>query len=296
MEKIIERNLSDFPNPTYLKHNANIGDLIAALIICKSYFERTDRKVVICQQLNVKAHYYAGATHPTLHNGEMVMCNSDMLKMITPLLMAQEYIAGVEEYVGQEIHIDTTLIREKFWVNMPYHAIQQWLMILFPDCVGDISKAWVSVSETDLSGCKAIYKDNSELPVTLDFLKEKAIVNFTQRYRNPSLDYFYLENYKDNVLFSGTKNEYNEFTDKFKLNIPYLQVNDFLQLAYVIKSSKFLLSNQSFQWNLAAAMCTPRSLELCPHAPNCQPFIGEDNYGYYYQLANVLYFEMLMSK
>jgi hypothetical protein len=60
-----------------------------------------------------------------------------------------------------------------------------------------------------------------------------------------------------------------------------------------IKSSRFILGNQSFGWNIAEAMKTPRILEVCNYAPNCMPFVGEYSYGYYHQVGAEYYFRKL---
>ena len=86
------------------------------------------------------------------------------------------------------------------------------------------------------------------------------------------------------------------FCEKWELDMPYLVIKNFSQLAYIMKKTKFLLSNQSFCWNLATALGTPRTLEICKDAPNCQAFIGEYSYGYLNQVGCVYYFETLMSK
>ena len=286
-----------------VKHFANIGDAVAALAGVKKYWELTGNRVIFCQQIDVRGTYYSGATHPTKDiEGNEVMCNRKMFDMIKPLILCQEYIADVQIYNGQEVGlkngkllgIDIDVIRQKEFVNMPYMALQSWVFMAYPDMAADLSKAWMDVGEVDISNCRMKYK--GKLSTELFDIKDKAIINFTERYRNHHLNYFFLKNYKDQIIFAGTEQEYEIFCDKWQLDIPYLIVDDFLQLAYIIKHSKFLLSNQSFAWNLAEAMKTPRALELCTYAPNCQPFVGEDSYGYLNQVGAVYYFETLMSK
>lgn len=289
-----------------VKHFANIGDIIAALAGLKRYYEITGNKIVFCQQINVRASYYEGAVHPTKDgNNNEVMCNEVMFNMIKPLILSQEYISDVQIYNGQPmgvskdnklLGIDLDVIRKHIFVNMPNQSLQQWIFMAYPDLAADISKSWVNVGNVDISGCRLKYKSGGLKKISKTFLKDKAIVNFTERYRNPHIDYFFLKNYKDNLIFSGTENEHQLFCEKWEIDIPYLVVNDFLQLAFIIKNSKLLLSNQSFQWNVAEAMKTPRVLELCTYAPNCQAFIGEDSYGYLSQIGCVYYFETLMSK
>lgn len=289
-----------------VRHYCNIGDIIASLPGLKKYHEITGNKLIYCQQLNVKATYYPGALHPILKDGQQVMTNEDIWKMIVPLLKSQDYIADAQVYNGQKMGfsedrskifgIDFTVIRQHIFVNMPYMAIQTWLFMAFPDIAADISKAWITLPEkVNITGCKLKYGKILK-KINIPDLKNKVLVNFTERYRNQHIDYFFLKNYQNDLIFTGTEKEHELFCKRWELDIPLLIVKDFLQLSYLIKNSKFLLSNQSFCWNVAEAIKTPRLLELCAGAPNCQPFIGEDNYGYLNQVGLVYYFEILISK
>lgn len=288
-----------------VRHYCNIGDQIASLIGLKKYYELTGKKSIYCQQLDVRPRYYDGAIHPVMKDGQQVMCNKEVWNMMKPLMKAQEYIADAQVYNGQPLGvaedqevlgIDFTVIRQHIFVNLPNQAIQQWLFIAFPDIAADISKAWITVAENvNISTCKLKYgKTLKNIPP--NFFKDKCIVNFTQRYRNEHMEYFYLKNYEKELVFSGTETEHKLFCKQWGISIPLLVIKDFLQLAFILKQSKFLLCNQSFLWNLAEAIKHPRTLELCVGAPNCQAFIGADSYGYLNQTANVVYFETLMSK
>lgn len=260
------------------KHLANSGDLIASMPAMKKYYELTGRKVVVCQQLNVPAQYPIGSRHPVVDDsGGYVCMNRKMLDMITPLLLSQEYIGGVEPYEGQLVDVDLDVIRQRCFVNMPFGAIQSWVMIAYPDLAADLSKPWVQISGE--------YHH-----------KDKILINFTDRYRNNIPTYFFLKEYQDHLLFVGTEKEREDFCTQWKLEIPLLIVNDFLELASVINSARFFLGNQSMCWNLCEAMKKPRILEISLTAPNCMPFIGEDSYGYFYQIGVELYFKNLFNK
>lgn len=262
------------------KHLANCGDLIASMPAIKKYYELTGKKVIVCQQLNVPAQYPIGSKHPVVDDvGTYVCMNKKMLDMITPLLLSQEYIGGVEEYVGQPVDIDIDVIRQKCFVNMPFGAIQSWVMLAYPDLAYDLSKSWIDVPYVQSA------KSNG-----------KIIINFTDRYRNNIATYFFLKEYQDHLLFAGTEKERKDFCEHWKLDIPALNIDNFNQLAILIKACRFFLGNQSMCWNLAEAMKTPRVLELSLTAPNCMPFIGEDSYGFFHQVAVEHYFKLLFNK
>lgn len=286
-----------FIRPSRVKHFANIGDIIASLAGMKAYWQRTQRKIIYCQQLNVPADYYQGAVHPTLDDGgdgKMVMCNKKMFDMIKPLLLSQEYIEDVEVFTGQPINFDLDVIRKKIFVNIPNQAIQQWLFLAYPDLSADLSKSWIDIGDIDISNCSLSHPSILTSTIPIENLTDKIIINFTERYRNAHLHYFWLKKYSEQLIFTGTQKEYHIFCTAWDLQMPYLNINNFLELAYILKQAKFFMGNQSFCWNLCESLKIPRLLELCEGAPNCQPFIGEHSYGYYHQKAPEWFFTELM--
>lgn len=271
---------------TTVKHMANMGDIIASLAACKKYWEITGRKIMYCQHVNFPAQYYPGATHGTMdENGTMVTLNNKMYEMIKPLVESQPYIHSFVKYDGQEINIDFDVIRGKTDVNMPHGMLPAWIMYAWPDLWTDLSKPWLRLPEL------------KEPPEIQKQVKGKVIINFTERYRSHSpIDYFFLRNYAPDLVFAGTEREHWLFTNKWNLPIPRLEVNNFLEYAYALQACRFLLSNQSFAWNICDAAKFPRVLEVCKWADNCQPGIGEDSVGYYYQTGAEYHFRSMYNK
>lgn len=268
---------------TTVKHAVNLGDLFAIMGAVKRYYEATKRRVKIAQQINLPAAYYQSATHPTTHDGVMVTINQEMWDMVKPLIESQEYIHSFEKYEGQHIDLDFDVIRGKTFVNLPHGAIQAWIVYAFPDLAFDLSKAWITL--------------NGKCPAKVSKqVKGKIILNFTERYRNNLIDYFFLKNYADDLIFAGTEREHFLFCNKWQLNIPRLEIKNFLELGYALRESRFLLSNQSMIWNLSESMKTPRVLEVCQFAQNCQPMVGADSYGYFHQVGVEYYFRVLYNK
>lgn len=266
-----------------IKHTCNLGDIMGALPACKKYYDITGRKIRFLQRINMPAAYYPGAVHGTVdESGSMVTLNQKLFDMVKPLLESQEYIESVEVYNGQSIHLDFDTIRGKTFVNMPHGSLPAWLSYAFPDLSYDISKPW-------------IFLDKEKRQIE-EVTKGKVIVNFTERYRNGILDYFFLKNYAPDLIFAGTEAEHFKFCNQWQLTIPRLEVNDFLDLAYALRGCRFLLSNQSFQWNLANGLGLPRVLEVCQYAQNCLPFYGEDSYGYFHQVGLEYYFRVMYNK
>lgn len=258
------------------KHSVNSGDLIASMAGMKSIYDKTGGKAHIFQELNRPAEYYIGAYHPVRNEKEaQVTMNQKQWNLLMPLLLSQPYIHDAEIYKGQKYDVDLDKIRIDTFVNMPYGMLPSWIFYAYPDMAYDLSKSWISI--------------DGELP-----LKDKIIINFTHRYRNNIIDFYFLKKYQSDIIFAGTQEECDGFNEKWDLSIPYLKVNNFLELAIIIKQSKFVLSNQSTVWNIANAMMHPRLLEISSLAPNCQPFIGEKNYGYFNQGCLLYYFNQLL--
>lgn len=283
MKLITPEIATEIPIPTYyttIKHACNLGDIVASLAACKKYYDVTKRKIRFLQQTNLAAAYYPGAVHGTVdEDGTMVTVNQQMFNMVKPLIESQEYIESMQVYTGQPVDLDFHVIRGKTNVNLPHGSIQAWLFYAFPDLDYDISKPWMFLPDG---------KNQIE-----EVTKDKIIINFTERYRSGVVDYFFLKEYAPDLIFAGTEREHWLFCNKWQLTIPRLEVNDFLELAYALRSCRFLLSNQSFLWNLASSMNVPRVLEVCSYAQNCLPFYGANNYGYFYQVALVYYFRKL---
>lgn len=269
---------------TTVKHFPNLGDQIAVMPACKKYWEITGRKIKFCQVINQAASYYPGAQHGTVDDsGTMVTMNNAMFDMMKPLMESQEYIHSYVKYEGQTIDLDFDVIRGKTFVNLPHAAIQCWIVYAFPDLSFDLSKPWITLK----GKCPAHIKKQ---------VSGKVILNFTERYRNGMIDYFFLKNYMPDLIFAGTEREYWLFCNKWQLTIPRLEVNNFLEYTHAINECRFILCNQSFGWNVAEAIKKPRILEVCQYAQNCQIMVGGDSYGFFHQTGVEYYVKVLDRK
>jgi len=278
---------------TYL-HNCNAGDLICALAGIKEAYRKYGKKAIICQQLDIPGNYMPGLVHSVKDdNGVQVTMNRKMFDMVRPLLLAQEYVEDFQVYTDQKIDIDLTIIREwvdastpdapvrirkpQQFVGIPNGALPGWTMLAYPVMACDISQPWI------------------EVPLGVS-LVGAILINRTERYKNNSINYHFLKDYENNLVFVGTEQEHLTFCREFKLDFPRLVVDNFLELAQTMQQCRFFLGNQSFPWNLANAMGVPRILEMFAQAPNCQPFVGPDNYGSFHQLPIQYFFEELYNK
>lgn len=270
---------------TSVKHMANLGDVVSIMPSLKKYWEVTGRKIKILQMVDTPGAYYMNAVHPTLADDGVtqVTMNKKMFSMMATLVESQPYIHSWEAYSGQPIDLDFDVIRGKTFVGMPNLMLQCWIPIAFPDLATDYSKAWIDLPEV------------KKHPIKKQ-VEGKIILNFTERYRNELVDYFFLKNYAPDLIFAGTETEHWKFCNRWQLSIPRLEVNDFLEYAYAIKYCRFILGCQSFGWNIAQAIQKPRIVELCRYAPNVQCGVGEDSFGFFYQVGVEYYFRLLYNK
>jgi hypothetical protein len=255
--------------------SGNSGDTLAALPAMREFYNKTGIKPTLYLRKGVKAHYYEGAVHPVKdESGSTVMLNEAMIKMLTPLLKVQPFLEDVKEWTDEEIGCDLDLIRETN-VGMPGLSINRWYFYVYPDLACDLSKPWLTVPDSDM-----------------DLAKDKIIITRTERYLNHSIDYSFLKPYEDELIFSGTMREYNNFCMSFDLNIKKLTVPNFLTLAQAIKQSRFHITNQTMANQISTGLMQPSILEVCTYAPNCIP-IGENRYDFLAQGGLEYYFHKL---
>jgi len=261
---------------TSFLHDGTIGDIWAALPAIREYYRKTGKKAVVYLTEGQRAVYYEGATHPTQDkDGEMVMLNRNVIDMVVPLLKSQEYIADAKVHEEEKIHIDLNLIRKTF-VNQPYHSLSRLYFYVYPDLACDLSEQYIHVPDSEE-----------------DLAKSKIIIGRTERYLNQNINYSFLKKYDPNdFLFVGTDLEYAIFTVRYKLNIPRLIIEDFLQLAKALKQAKALIANQTQIFQIAEGLKIPRVVELCKMAPNVEP-IGKNAFEFYAQEALEYYVDYL---
>lgn len=258
-------------------HSGNSGDCLAAIPAMKEFYNKTKIKPVLYLRKGVEAFYYEGAVHPVKQDGKSVMLNQHMVDKLMPLLKAQSFFEDVREWTDEEIGCDLDQIRETN-VGMPAMSINRWYFYVYPDLACDLSKPWLEVPDTET-----------------DFAKGKIVITRTERYLNDRIDYSFLKPYEDDLVFSGTMREYNNFCMAFDLNIKKLNVNNFLELAQAIKQSRFHITNQTMANQISTGIMHPSILEVCTFAPNCIP-IGEDRYDFLAQGGLEYYFGLLHKK
>lgn len=195
------------------------------------------------------------------------MFTKEAFDLLLPLLKIQSYFGEIEVYKGQHIDYDLDKFRTLPFIPVAGCLQRHWFHLF--NTTFDLSQTWIK-----------------NVPLNDNF-KNSLVVSRSFRYRNPTIDYRFLSNYED-VKFIGTDAEYQDF----KQQVPECKriiINDFLEMAIAIFSSKVFIGNQSFPFSLAEAMKCKRVLEICPETPHVIPH-GENGFDFYFQK----YFEAII--
>ncbi len=238
-------------------HSGNSGDVIYALPTIKKIAEVTGVPVYLYLRLNQPLP--APVHSNTAHSMGSVMINQSMANMLFPLLNSQEYIHNCEAYNNQKIHIDLDFFRNKT-ISLSNSNLARWCSYV-TGFTPELWKPWLQV------GPDFLYAD-------------KIILARSERYRNSTINYSFLKDYKDTV-FIGVKSEYEDMK-KVIPNLEWLQLKNFLELAQIIAGCKFFIGNQSFPYSIAEGLKTPRILEAYYHVAHVIPE-GENAHDFYYQ-------------
>ena len=232
-------------------HSGNAGDLIYSLPAMRKAAEIKGEKVHLYLRINVPGQY-AGMNHP-LGNVQM---NRNIAEMLTPLLMATDFIGNCEiTEQAEQVDYNFDLFRKIH--NYTGH-ISQWYFHVYPELTCDLS---VPV-EFNLS------------PGNIAF---DIVLNRTSRYHNPTFDYSILKPYQERITFVGLPQEFKVISAKLP-NIKHYEVDNFYELAQAINGCNLFIGNQSMAFAIAEQMKHPRILEICPTAHNVIP-TGANGYG-----------------
>lgn len=252
-EKISE--MAEVNHSLNFSHSGNAGDIIYSLPTIRRIFDLTSTKISIYLKIDQKLEIPSYYKHP-LGN---VMLNESMAKMLVPLLASQDYIHHCAIWSNETIDINLDDFR-KSGISLSQGDIARWCSYIL-GITPELHKPWLKVqAETNF--------------------KNSIVIARSERYRNPLIDYSFLNKY-DDVVFIGVRSEY----DDMKKSIPkikWITVDSFLDLAQIIAGCKFFIGNQSFPYSVAEGLKVPRVLEICFSEPNVIPS-GGNAFDFYFQ-------------
>lgn len=260
------------------KTSSPAGDLLSLLPSIRQLYRLTGKKAIIYQALNVVGQGLQGYNQAFLNSeGESIMMSEQTFTNIVPLLKAQYYIEDVTVFTGQEVDYDMDDIRLKTFTNQPLGSINRWSFYVFPEMSCNLSEQWVLFYK----------KDESK--------KDTVFINFTDRYRNNWISYWFLKPFEKTIRFIGLPKERDKFCNQWGLNIELEESNDFLELANKMAACKFYMGNASMGFQIAEGLKIPRLLETYQVMPNVIP-MGANGYDAYHQKAMQFYFNKLINK
>jgi hypothetical protein len=237
------------------KHSGNAGDVIYALPAIRALCNNAQTQAHVFLQTDQPNILYPGATHPL----GAVRLNTAMLRALTPLIEYQSYVSEVTQYQNEDLDYDLDKFRE-LPLNPTCGSIPRWyLALLNTGC--NLAEPWLEARRRK------------------EFTRHIVMAR-SSRYRNPNLNFSFLRMYP-NVIFVGVEEEYHELRASLP-NLGYYAVEDFLELADIIKSCRVFIGNQSLPFAIAEGLKAPRILEPCLFAGNVIP-TGENAYDAYTQ-------------
>jgi hypothetical protein len=227
-----------------LKHSGSVGDIIASLPTIRELIG-PDERCVLFLQVDVPGGYGPELKHPS---GSSRMSRAIGEKLV-PLLRTQPMFERVSIYTDERIDIDLDEFR-RVQFDHGRGNLGRYYCQVYPVCPR-LWEPWLTV-EPDTS------------------FRRTILVNRTLRYHAPKIDYRILADYLD-VQFLGLPDEFRDFRQSFRLNVPHVWPKTFLETAQAIAGAKLFIGNQSSAFWLAEALKRPRILEVCPLCPNVSP-------------------------
>ena len=231
-------------------HSGQLGDLIYSLATIKELSKSHKCKLYIQIDKPMPLNYG--------NSSKKVFISKRSGDLIFPLLRNQDFLDAVDIYKDEKIDINLDLFRD-IPINLSFYSTR-W----FSHMCG----ININVENTFLSA----------KPHNL--IKNKIIIHRSPRYRNPYINYKFLNNVK-NLLCIGLEDEFKNLKKEID-NLEFHDCKDFLEMAEIIKASKFYIGNMSFQYNMAEGLKIPRLLEASPDFPVVFP-VGPNAFDAYHQ-------------
>lgn len=226
--------------PSVFVHSGHAGDVIYALPAARALAD--GKAFTLYLRAGVDAEL--AVPHPT----GSVRLDDAMVGRLLPLMQAQSYIRQAARYEGQDVDTPLDLFRQSP-VNTEKGNIARWYCALFAVSL-DLSRPWLEVDPEP-------------------GIDDMVVLARSSRYRNPALDHRFLRTLP-RLGFVGVASEYEEMR-RVLPSLEFLQTNDFLQLARIIRGCRLFIGNQSAPFAIAEALKVRRILEVCDRLPNVIP-------------------------
>ena len=259
----IQKNIENKRELCFL-HSGHLGDLIYSLSVIKELSKNHVCKFFIEINKPMPAEYQ---NHPS---GKFFI-DKRIAELILPLLKEQSFLHQVEIYNNQNIDVNLNLFRD-VPINIRFHSIRWY---------SHITGVHVKMENSFLEAKEHIK------------IKDRIVINRSPRYRNEYINYNFLKNTK-NLLCIGLKSEFEDLRKEIK-HLEFYDCKNFLEMAEIIKASKFFIGNECFAYSVAEGLKVPRLLEASPDFPVVFP-VGPKAYDFYHQNHFEKYFDILNNK
>ena len=245
-------------------HSGPLGDLIYSLPLINKLSEKHTCNLYVNLNKKFTYEYYK-------HTANGYFIDERTFKFLSPLLKKQRSLNIIKEYENEKIDINLDLFRE-IPVSFTFNSPRWFFAITGEHC--------------DLSKPSLFVDDHAEI-------KNKIVVLRSFRFRNIYINYNFLKNY-DNLLYVGVEEEYQDLK-KIIPNLEIYNCRDLLEMAQIIKSSKFFVGNMSVGYALSETLKIPRLLEASPETPFVQP-VGNNGFDFFFQPHFEKWFKYLNDK
>lgn len=234
-------------------HSGHCGDLIYSLPVIKELAKTHQCNLYLGVGKKIVGNY-------PKHPAKNVYIDTRIANQILPLLKFQSFIEDTKIHSNEVIDINLDLFRD-FPVNLSFNSCRWYFHVTGVHT--NLSKPYL---ETDQH----------------ENIKEKIVILRTFRARNHFINYRFLNNLNEDLIFIGLKEEF-ENLQKDIPKLKHYEPENFFEMSKIIMSSKFFIGNQSVAFAIAESLKIPRLLECRPDFPVVQP-IGGEGYDFYYQM------------
>lgn len=246
-------------------HSGHIGDIIYALPVIKKLSESHTCNLFIGINKIFTDESYKN------HTSAGVFINDRIFNYAFPLIEKQKYLNKVQKYIDQKIDINLDLFRDM--PGKPCTTSKSYFHIT--GVYADLSRPFLDTQEHDK-------------------IKNKIVISRSLRNKNPFIDYSFLNDFCDQLIFIGLKDEYLDLK-KVIPELKHYDPLDFFEMSQIIKSSKFFLGNQSSPFAIAEGLKVPRLIENTYDLLNVEP-TGGNCYEFFYQTHFQNFFYKLLNR
>ena len=219
-------------------HTGSMGDILFSLYFCKELTEHLNiDQFDLHIQTDVPDSGMAGHSHPCGN----VRITSQAAEFMQSLLIQQPYIRNVSfsnELPENAISLDK--FRE-IKLNLSSGQIQNWYYNL-----------------TDIHLPREFWKPILSVEPNFQY-SDKVILSITSRYRNVYIDCKKLEKHRENLIFAGTQEEYQNFCREY-FELPCIKADNLLTYAQFFAGANGFIGNQGGLYTTAECLKIPRIL------------------------------------